>query len=76
MRNGGLVVDGVAHAYTFDDENRLASCPPDAYSGLADGIHGFLHVPLESREPGYLLSRAEVAALTLERDRAWDWAAR
>ena len=62
MWNGGLVVDGVAHAYTFDDENRLASCPPEVYNGLVDWIHGFLHVPLESKEPGYLLSRAEFAA--------------
>ncbi len=62
MWNGNLVIDGVAHAYTFEDENRLASCPPEVYNGLVDWIHGFLHVPLESQEPGYLLSRAEFAA--------------
>ena len=62
MWNGSLVVDGVAHAYTFEDDNRLASCSPQVYNGLVDWIHGFLHTPLESREPGYLLSRAEFAA--------------
>ena len=49
--NGSLVVDGVAHAYTFGADNRRPDCPPAAYDGLVDWIHGFLHAPLEAREP-------------------------
>ena len=57
--NRNLVVDGVAHAYTFGDDNRRPNCPPEAYNGLIDWIHGFLHLPLESTKPGYRLSREE-----------------
>jgi hypothetical protein len=59
MWNGSLVVDGVAHAYTFGDDNRRPNCPPEVYNGLIDWIHGFLHLPLESTAPGFRMSRAE-----------------
>ena len=62
MSKGGLVVDGVVHAYTSGDQNRLPSGPLEVYAGLVDWIQGFLHVLLKSREPGYLPSRPELAA--------------
>ena len=53
---GSLVVDGVAHAYTFGDDNRRPDCPPEVYNGLVDWIHGFLHLPLESTAPGFRMA--------------------
>ena len=63
--NRNLVVDGVAHAYTFGDDNRRPNCPPEAYNGLIDWIHGFLHLCGHDHET----DRGEMMALQAQLER-------
>ena len=62
MWKGNVVVDGVAHAYGFQKENRVESCPPEAYNGLISFLWSLAHVPLESTEPGYQMTLEEFSA--------------
>jgi predicted TIM-barrel fold metal-dependent hydrolase len=62
MWKGQLVIDAVAHAYSFGDDNRAEACPPDAYRNVIGFLYTLLHAPLESTEPGYLLSLEEFSA--------------
>lgn len=57
-----FVIDAVAHAYDFSPSNRAESCDPELYHQI--GVFGYrqLHEPLESLEPGYLLSLEEFTA--------------
>ncbi|MEZ5102382.1 MAG: amidohydrolase family protein [Thermoleophilia bacterium] len=62
MWKGNLVVDAVAHAYDFVEENRKPDCPPELYKGLAKFVYDLGHGPMESREPGYLQTIEEFSA--------------
>ncbi len=62
MWNGNLIIDAVAHAFDFTESNRLDDCPPEVYGSLAQFVYDLGHGPLESREPGYLLSHEEWAS--------------
>jgi hypothetical protein len=56
MWNDNLVIDAVAHAYDFVESNRADRCSPEEYAGMIKFVYDLGHGPLESREPGYLLS--------------------
>lgn len=62
MIDGHLVIDAVAHAYDFTPENRAESCPHDDYDRFVGFVWQLFHANLESRQPGYLLSREEYLA--------------
>ncbi len=57
-----FVIDGVAHAYDFSDENRIPSCAPERYGNLQKFAYMLGHESLESLEPGYLLTPEEFTA--------------
>ena len=54
-----LVIDGVAHPYNWNDSNRLEHVSPETFQGLIDFVYYTGHAPVESLEPGYLLTREE-----------------
>lgn len=54
-----LVIDGVGHPYNWSDSNRLEHVPPEKFQGLVDFVYYTGHAPVESLEPGYLMSREE-----------------
>jgi uncharacterized protein len=62
MVNDDIVIDAVAHAYDFREENRLPTFPSDAYQSVAHWLYNLGHGPLESREGEYLLSFEEWTA--------------
>ena len=57
-----FVIDAVAHAYDFSDENRIATCEPERYAGLQQFAYQLGHFSTESLEPGYLLTQDEFTA--------------
>lgn len=57
-----LVIDAVAHAYDFSDDNRIPECTPERYAGLQHFAYQLGHISTESQEPGYLLTQAEFTA--------------
>ncbi|MFB2598652.1 amidohydrolase family protein [Herbiconiux sp. P17] len=59
MWNGNLVIDAVGHTYDFRDDNRRSGISPNVFNGFIDWLYGYGHTPLESTEPGYLLSPTE-----------------
>jgi predicted TIM-barrel fold metal-dependent hydrolase len=61
MRNGRLVIDAVGHTYDFAADNRRPEVPLEAYDGFIAWLYGYGHAPLESTEPGYLLTLPEWA---------------
>ena len=62
MIDGIFVIDAVAHAYDFSDENRIANCDPERYAGLQHFAYQLGHFSTESLEPGYLLTEKEFTA--------------
>lgn len=62
MIDGIFVIDAVAHAYDFSDENRMATCDPERYAGLQHFAYQLGHFSTESLEPGFLLTEKEFTA--------------
>jgi len=62
MWNEHPVIDAVAHADCFGEDNRAERCPPEDYRNVIGFLYTLLHAPLESTDPGYLLSLEEFAA--------------
>ncbi len=59
MINGRLVIDAVAHPYNLDLSNRQDSITDERFFGLVEFMYRVGHRPLESREPGFLMSIEE-----------------
>ncbi|CAN5690443.1 amidohydrolase family protein [soil metagenome] len=62
MIQDAFVIDGVAHAYDFSDDNRIDTCDPERYRNLQHFAYMLGHESLESLEPGYLLTLDEFTA--------------
>ena len=62
MIDGIFVIDAVAHAYDFSDENCIATCDPERYAGLQHFAYQLGHFSTESLEEGYLLTQDEFTA--------------
>lgn len=61
MYDNYFVIDGVGHSYDTRADNRKDGLPLEAYEGHISWLHSYGHAPLESLEPGYLLTRDEWA---------------
>ena len=62
MINGHLIIDAVAHPYNLDLSNRQDNITDERFSGLVDFMYRVGHRPLESKEPGFLMTIQEFQA--------------
>jgi len=57
-----IIIDGVAHGYDFSPSNRTEYCTPEQYRKMAMFMALRGHQPLESKDPGFMLSPREFSA--------------